>query len=139
MNSVDEISQAERRRILAEDRRSSTYFAQAQASLEDTSGGRYGAVTKNKVTGTDPTIVYPRLPADAPANQMAMSPPEPSLGYSVDAQDAVGEAWEVQKSIDDLRAPSAAASVDEEAPPPSAFGDGRGVGVNKSKRGWRRI
>ena len=55
MIPIDEIPQSDRRRVLEEDRlarKASTYFAQAQASLDDTSGGRYGAVTKSTVTGS---------------------------------------------------------------------------------------
>jgi len=61
MNGADEISQAERRRIMAEDRRArNTYWSQAQeADLE--LGGRYA-----KVTAPCQYRIYPQQPATSP-------------------------------------------------------------------------
>jgi hypothetical protein len=95
-NPADEISQREKRRILAEDRqvRASTYLQQAQANVDEDRGGRYAAMEKpSTVIGTSPGPVYPQLPADSPANQAAMVPDEPLidgsgegsvLGYAID-------------------------------------------------------
>jgi hypothetical protein len=88
----DEISQREKRKILAEDReRISTYLSHAEASAQDDRGGRFSVRSPTTVTGTSPTHQYPRLPLTAPSNQMAQMPPEPSLGYSVNDQECVGE------------------------------------------------
>jgi hypothetical protein len=129
MIPITEISQDERRRILEEDklaRKASTYFAQAQSSLNDDAGGRFGSVTKSSVTGSGP-VVYPRLPADAPSNQLAMTPPEPAIGYDINAQEPTGEWFEIQKSL----APSAMAASksdgvgdDRPAPVPHVSGSG---------------
>jgi hypothetical protein len=93
MAAVDEISQAERRRVLANDRKVSTYRDAAQASIDDLCGGRYGAIGKPTVTGAAP-ISYPRLPSDAPSNQAAMIGDEPPLGIDVNAMEPVGEIHE---------------------------------------------
>jgi hypothetical protein len=133
MIPIEDIPQSERRRIMEEDRlarKASTYFQQAQSSLNDTAGGRFGAVTKSSVTGSGP-VVYPRLPADAPSNQMAMMPPEPPLNYNINDQEPVGEFHEIQKSL------SSAAADAAKAPTSSVVGDSRDVGVNRPK--WRRI
>jgi hypothetical protein len=97
-NPSDEISQSEKRRVLAndrmvaEERRASTYHQQSQASIDDLSGGRFGAMPKATVTGTAP-ISYPRQPEGSP---WASDPTakEPELGYSVDALDPTGEPHE---------------------------------------------
>lgn len=110
MIPIDEIPQSDRRRVLEEDRlarKASTYFAQAQASLDDTSGGRYGAVTKSTVTGSTPAISYPKLPSDAPSKQLAGMPDEPALGYKIDDQEAIGEPIELDRSREALSAKAA--------------------------------
>ena len=91
--TADEVSQSEKRRILAEDRRMRTYHAVAQASIDDDRGGRFGVVGRTTVTGAAP-ISYPRQPSGSPANQAAMVGDEPPLGYSVDALEPVGELHE---------------------------------------------
>jgi hypothetical protein len=96
---VDEISQAERRRVLAndrkvaEERKLSTLLDHANASADDLAGGRFAAITKTTVTGSSP-ISYPRLPADSPSNQAMMVPDEAPLGFDINAMDPVGEPHE---------------------------------------------
>jgi hypothetical protein len=51
MNPADEISQRERRRILAEDRRSRTYHAAAQSFIDEDRGGRFSVLEKPVVSG----------------------------------------------------------------------------------------
>jgi hypothetical protein len=92
-NPADEISQAERRRILAEDRKARTYFSEAQASLDDNRGGRFAVTRPTTVIGSSP-IQYPRLPGTAPANQAALVGDEPTLGFSVNDIEPVGEIHE---------------------------------------------
>jgi hypothetical protein len=55
----DEISQAEKRRILAEDRRSRTYHAAAQSFIDEDRGGRFSVLEKPVVSGL---VRYPKLP-----------------------------------------------------------------------------
>ena len=97
MNAADEISQAERRRIMAEERRLRTYHGVAASSVDDEKGGRYaGSGSKQTIVGSSP-IVYPKLPANSPWVKDEY-PPEPPLGFSIDAQEPVGEKFEVEAS-----------------------------------------
>jgi hypothetical protein len=97
---VDEISQAERRKVIENDRKvMSSYLDHARASADDERGGKFGAAAPTRtVIGTAP-IAYPQQPSTSPSNQMAMMPDEPPLGYSVNDQEPTGEAFEVAASI----------------------------------------
>jgi len=88
MQQDDEISQAERRRIMADDGRAKTYFGQAQHADDDL-GGRYAKVHSTTVVGSSP-ISYPAQPPQSPWHHDPV-PPEMPLGYSVDAIEPVGE------------------------------------------------
>jgi len=88
---ADEISQAERRRIMGEDRRAKTYFGQAQHADDDL-GGRYAKVHSTTFTGSSPTM-YPAQPPTSPWHHDPC-PPEPPLGYSVEEMEPVGEPHE---------------------------------------------
>jgi hypothetical protein len=111
MNKADEISQAERRKVMENDRKlMSTYLSHAQASANDDRGGRFA--TQSKTTGAAPPE-YPRQPLTAPSNQMAMMPPEPLI-------DGRGEGLTLGFAID---RPNAA------APEPSG----------EVRKGWRRL
>src|SRR6516164_3766724 len=96
-NPAAEISQREKRRILAENRqvRASTYLQQAQANIDEDRGGRYAAIEKPAtVVGTGPgSISYPQQPSNSPwANDpIGLEPP---LGFSVEDHDPVGELYE---------------------------------------------
>ena len=101
MNNADEISQSEKRRVLANDRqvmaerqRVSTYRDAAQASVDDMAGGRYAVIDKPSVTGTSP-ITYPRQSATSPSNQATLVCDEPPLGVDVNAMEPVGEPHEI--------------------------------------------
>ena len=95
MAAVDEVSQAERRRLLANDRRVSTYREAAQASIDDFCGGRYATIGKPTVTGTAP-ISYPRQPEGSP---WASDPTgdEPPTGVDINAIEPVGEKHEQEE------------------------------------------
>ena len=67
-----------------------TLYGRAIAE-QDTIGGRYGAISKTLVTGAAPTPQYPVLPERTWSNQTAAIPSEPSLGFSVDALEPLGE------------------------------------------------
>lgn len=93
----DEISMADKRRILAEQEISS-YRAHAQANADFDLGGRFALVQKPaNVIGSGP-VSYPTLPQDAPSNQLAMMPDEPPLGIDINAMDPVGEVFEQEAS-----------------------------------------
>jgi hypothetical protein len=96
-NPADEISQAEKRRILNEDRKARTYLAQAQSSIDDDRGGRFAAVGKSTaVVGASP-ISYPQQPPTSPWARDVM-PPEPPLGFSVNEIEPVGEKHEIARA-----------------------------------------
>ena len=91
-NPADDISQSERRRIMAEERRRNTYAGHAlDPDIE--LGGRYAKVHTTTVTGSTPRPTYPKQPDGSPWAKDEC-PPEPQLGYSVDAQEPVGEVFE---------------------------------------------
>jgi hypothetical protein len=111
--------QAERRQVLENDRKASTYFAHAQADAELDLGGRFKAVHTTTFTGADPTVAVPQQPLGShwhcdPCGQ------EPPLGYRVDDFEPTGEKFEVAASM----AGDAAGSP----PSPAASGDVGGVG-----------
>jgi hypothetical protein len=122
MNNADEISQALRRQILAndrkvsEERRMSTYHAHSM-SIDLEMGGRYSKLHPTSVTGSTSGPVYPEQPETSPANQAALVGPEAPLGYDINAMDPVGEFHERG-----------------DAPPSEPGGDG-----GLRRKGWRRL
>jgi hypothetical protein len=73
-----------------------TYFAKAQSEITlQEQGGRYS--TGTLVTGQAPHVQYPRLPSGPWAQ--GDNPIEPPLGWSVEAQETVGEHFEVEASL----------------------------------------
>ena len=99
MNAADEISQAERRRIMADERRMRTYHGQAASSVNDERGGRYaGSGSKQTVVGSSP-IGYPQQPENSPWRSDPC-PPEPPLGFSVEEMEPVGEIFERASATD---------------------------------------
>jgi hypothetical protein len=94
-NAADEVSQRERLAVLENDRkvRVASYHSIAMAEVDDTRGGRY-ATSDSKATVVGATqIRYPAQPAGSPWH-CDPCPTEPSLGYSVDEQEPVGEMFE---------------------------------------------
>jgi hypothetical protein len=106
MNNADEISQAERRRIMIEERRGkATYHNIGQAGIDET------FVRRVQLT--------PEIPKPAGSGWASLwtnDPPEPALGYSVEQHEAAGEAFEV--------AASQAAQASPDAPDGGAGGAG---------------
>jgi len=92
VNNTDEISEAQRRRIAAEERRGQAYMGHALAELDD-AGGRYATVTKRVVTGAIPRPTYPTQPAGSPWASEPIGP-EPPTGYAIDEMEPVGEMFE---------------------------------------------
>lgn len=93
-NPADEISQSEKRRILAEDRQvRSTYMSHAESSIDDDRGGRFAAIEKSATIVGASQISYPQQPEGSPWARDVIGD-EPPLGYSVEDHDAVGERHE---------------------------------------------
>jgi hypothetical protein len=91
-NPADQISQAERRKLLAEDRqRLNTYRAHAEADADLELGGRFAEVTTT-VIGAGP-ISYPRQPEGSPW-ACDPCPTEPPLKYDINEMEPVGEVHE---------------------------------------------
>ena len=91
------------------DRRVATYHSFGQSNLDDEREGRYAAAgTRPAVTGSSP-IAYPQQPSTSPWHSEPIGT-EPPLGYDINAQDAVGEPFEV-----------AASSADAGPTPPSVI------------------
>jgi|SRR5215471_13221469 len=112
-NNADFISQAERRRIMANDRRATTYHSFAQSSINDERGGRYSAIDdRPAVTGSSP-IAYPQLPEGNPWAKNEL-PDEPPTGIDINAQDPTGEVFEVKASEQSPSSPSSPVSGDGE-------------------------
>jgi hypothetical protein len=100
MNNADDIPQSERRRIMIEERRASTYHTIAASSINDDKGGRFAR------TIDAAQIISNPQPSGSPWSSSPV-PDEPPLGYSVEAQDPVGEKFEVEAS---MRSPSTPAA-----------------------------
>jgi hypothetical protein len=102
-----------------------SYHSVAVADALDTLGGRYSnAVAKVTVTGSDPRTTVPRQPPDSPANQsLVAGNKEPALGYAINDQEATGEKFEQQRS---LNAPSEATGAEPTSPVASATAGGVG-------------
>ena len=130
MSNADEISQAEKRRIMAEERRMRTYHGHAM-DADHEMGGRYAKVHSTTVVGSGP-VQYPAQPPTSPWHHDPC-PPEPPLGYSVDDVEPVGEVHE--------RGPpsiAAAPAVEDVSRGPSD-GDVSATSFNKPSRMWRRF
>lgn len=93
-NPADDISQAERRRILAEERLArNTYFGHAGDTELDL-GGRFAKVTTTTVVGAGP-VRYPRQPTGSPWACDPV-PAESPLGLDINAMEPVGEPHEMR-------------------------------------------
>jgi len=82
--------QAERRRIMIEERRLRTYHGHAQAGVDDERQGRFATLDKATVTGQGGGPTYPQMPEGNPWRNEPIGT-EPPLNYDINAQDAVGE------------------------------------------------
>ena len=92
-NPADDIPQSERRRIIAEQRRLRTYHGHAQSAVDEDRGGRFAfSGSPTSITGSS-AVSYPAQPENSPWRWDAC-PPEPPLGFSVDAMEPVGEPFE---------------------------------------------
>jgi hypothetical protein len=102
----NEISQAERREVLQNDRDllpKTTFASFASAFTDEDRGGRFKPETQTHIIGSTPIPKYPELPASSPSHHDVV-PDEPPLGFSVEEMTPVGSHQEIQASIDRLRA-----------------------------------
>jgi hypothetical protein len=81
------------------DKPHATLHSVALAEAEDLMGGRWAKQTRPYVVGEAPIAQVPRQPGDAVSNQWELMPPEPPLGFEINAQEAVGEPHEIAKSL----------------------------------------
>jgi|SRR6516165_1908193 hypothetical protein len=119
----DEVSQAEKRRIIRE--QATTMFQHAQAQANELSQGRFAALGTPHVTGSSPIPCYPA----AAAHQRDPVPTEPPLGFSVDQVEPI-EPSAFVSSVEDpggAEAPSDP-GLSEHAAPPSSPTKGEGNG-----------
>ena len=128
-NPADEISQAIKRSVMENERKvGSSYFHHAQASADDDRGGRFAAVNPTSVTGSTPASQYPRQPATPPWSHDPCGL-EPSLGYVIDQQEAVGEPHEIAASL----ASTSVDAGDSDGPTEDRTEAVRSVTANKGK------
>jgi hypothetical protein len=99
---INDATQREKQEVLRSeqklrkgDRQATTYHAQAMAGLDEP-GGRFAQA--RYVTGQEPGTNYPRLPESSPWSGDQVPPEEP-LGVAIDAQEPVGEFFEVEASL----------------------------------------
>jgi hypothetical protein len=135
MTKSSDIEQKERRALAGSTTTVTTYRDRAIADLGLEAQGRFAKGVE--VTGSKPAVVYPRMPEGSPWHS-DMVPPEPSLGYAIDAQEAVGEPGEIEASVNAALSPlhgtgeNAAEVATEEVIPPQALSV---VGVLSSAEG----
>jgi hypothetical protein len=107
-NSADDIPQSERRRIIAEERRLRTYHGHAQSAVDEDRGGRFAfSGSPTSITGSSP-VSYPAQPENSPWRK-DKCPPEPPLGFDINAQEPTGEVFEREGTP-----PSSSSAVDDD-------------------------
>jgi hypothetical protein len=74
----DEVSQAEKARVIRE--QASSILDHARAAANDLGGGRFAGVNPTTVVGSEPAVKYPA----ASSSWQIQLPDEPPLGYRVD-------------------------------------------------------
>ena len=74
-------------------------FVQFANSEANAAHDRFAQINKATVTGSQPSVQYPKLPEASPWHSNPV-PPEPSLGYPVDEVPIVGEEFEVRASLE---------------------------------------
>jgi len=89
-------NQKERRQIIRNDRANVSTFHQFASSEANEVGGRFARPTQ--ISGTNPTPLYPKLPASSPWSCDPVPPEEP-LGIDISEPPVVGESFEVEQSL----------------------------------------
>src|SRR6516164_8716357 len=88
-NPADDIPKSVKRRVMANDRRvMGTYHSVAASTVDDERGGRFAVEGKQTVIGSS-AVAYPQQPSTSPWHSDPC-PPEPPLGYSVEAMEPDG-------------------------------------------------
>jgi hypothetical protein len=90
-----QIERAERRKLAGSTNAATTYRDLAEAGIVLESQGRFA--DKASVVGAAKVPQYPA--ASGPWNDPVQVPDEPPLGYTIDAQEAVGEPTEIAASL----------------------------------------
>jgi hypothetical protein len=117
----DEVSQAEKRRIIRE--QATTMFQHAQSHANDEAGGRFAAINPTTVTGATSAVKYPQLPSSSPWGGSQPEPgTEPPTGYAIDDMSGLENPADVSVSPSAepggaAAAPSAPPDVEHAAPP----------------------
>ena len=108
MYEEDEVSQAERKRAMENDRKViATYHSFAAGEISEDRGGRFATLEKPTITGATLGSAFPQLPADNPFAKNEL-PDEPLI-------DGRGEGVTTGYEIDRLDASTVAASTEEAA------------------------
>jgi hypothetical protein len=97
MKSSD-IEQRERRELLGSNT-TITYHSRAAAELQLEQGQSGRFVDKASVVGAEASVRYPRQPASSPWSGSIPEGVEPPLGYAINAQESVGEIFEIEASL----------------------------------------
>jgi hypothetical protein len=115
----DDVTQAEKRRIIRE--QASTMFQHARSRANDEAGGRSAAVNAATVVGSEPAVKYPA----ASTSWQIQLPDEPPLGFDNPALDDPTGGSLVSAPVATggaAAAPSVPPDVEHAAPPPSSKG-----------------
>ena len=97
----------------------SSYYQQALVDLGlENSTGRF--TSKPVVTGSEPGVHVPRLPASSPWAGDPVPPEEP-LGYSINDLEVIGTPAEVERSIAEQELGEPAGAITQGTHPPSRF------------------
>jgi hypothetical protein len=116
----DEVSQAEKARMLRE--QASSILDHARAAANDLGGGRFAGVNPTTVIGAEPAVRYPA----ASSSWQVQLPDEPPLGFAIDAMPELenptgGSSVSAPVATGGAAdAPSAPPDVEHAAPPPSS-------------------
>jgi hypothetical protein len=122
MTMPDEITLKDKLDVLRNEkllREAGTYHEIASADADQDRGGRFSGLTRPSVIGSSP-ISYPQMPENNPWRCDPV-PPEMPLGYAINDQEATGEKWEQQRSIE--KASSSARDDASASPVRKAAGD----------------
>jgi hypothetical protein len=139
---VNDASQAERKRVIENDRKASSYMAHAATNVDEDRGGRYAAIGSSpRVIGAAP-VSYPTQPEGSPWHSDPV-PPEMPLGFSVEDHDPVGEKHELGGDAVASAAPNSQFGLDTADVAAAAAQELKhhvdvAAAVSKS-RGWRRL
>jgi len=90
-------SLAERKRLVAEASKGTTFHRMAQVDPDENPGGRFGGASL--VSGSAPTTNYPPID-EGPWGSGPQPGLEPGLGVEIDHMEPVGNFHEVQRSIE---------------------------------------